>query len=56
MIPQDLERAAIILCAADFLDSQSELKVSVDVETVERISRQREEADRIIDLYVRPVL
>ena len=56
VIPQDLERTAIILCAADFLDSQSELKVSVDVETVERISRQREDADRIIDLYMRPVL
>lgn len=56
VIPQDLERAAIILCAADFLDSQSELKVSVDVETVERISRQREDADRLIDLYMRPVL
>jgi len=56
VIPQDLERAAIILCAADFLDSQSELKVSVDVETVERISRQREDADRLVDLYMRPVL
>ena len=53
VIPQDLERAAIILGAAEFLDSQSELKVSVDVETVERISRQREDADRIIGLYTR---
>jgi len=56
VIPQDLERAAITLCAADVLDSQSELKVSVDVETVERISRQREDADRILALYMRPVL
>ena len=56
VVPQDLERAALILCAADFLDSQGELKVSSDVETVNKIEGQRKEAEKILDLYVRPIL
>ncbi len=55
-IPQDLERAALIYAASDFLDHQGELRVSLDVEVINKIDRQRKEAGVTIDRYVRFIL
>ncbi len=56
VIPQDLERAAILLVAADFLESQGELRVSIDLEVSNRIKALRDEGNAVVNLYVRPVL
>jgi len=56
VIPQDLERAAILLIAADFLESQGELHVSIELEVSNRIKALRDEGNAVVDLYVRPVL
>ncbi len=54
-IPQDLEYAAILYCAADFIESQGELQSVVAIEVSSRIKALRDQADALAGLYIRPI-
>ena len=55
-IPQDLESACIWTVAADFIETQGELKTEIGIEVANRIQKLRDRADKIIQSYKSPML
>ena len=53
VIPEDLERAAILLTVAELLDTQSAMQGSIEIETTQRADRLIKQVDDIIKLYRR---
>lgn len=53
VIPEDLERAALLMTVAELLDTQSAMQTSIEIETTQRSDRLIKQADDIIKRYRR---
>lgn len=51
VIPEDLERACILYVVAEFLDTQSAMQASIEIETAQRSENLRDQAQKIINRY-----
>ncbi len=53
VIPEDLERAALLMTVAELLDTQSAMQTSIEIETTQRSDRLIKQADDIVKSYRR---